>query len=682
LPNVFDLFGTISLDTRDFDGSIKHVSTQLNTADAQLDKVISTSNKLGDTSATVGRRYEKFSESIEAQKQKLIANALAFEKGDISAKQFGNTIVSVDRQVAGLNSRLKDAAARATELGETGGTHFQNQIGGAIAKQHSLINLQAARPLQGLGPVLQGLGARQYGLDETLINILIVAARETGILKVAQEGVATATTIAAVEEAKLYKASELAAIYAKETAVGAEATAAATTEASTATTLLGSTLATVGGVLVLAVSSIAAAYKLTSDIRAEAEKRLQTELAIEGAINRQYEAYAKFKKELVDAADKRQSDSFLKNAGIGQLQFRLENEQNAYESEAKSMFAAIEAARQQNIALGLTGNVATSNVNSAVPAGYKDRQDARQSAIKDLQAQIAQLKASNTQSSSDFVKGVQGRQVELFKQGVKDQEKAAKDASEAQKKAAEAAKKLAEALERAGSEVVHVFSQTTDNPFSKILEQRAAAVLQLRDAFKDIGLPDIHRRLKGMINEQTERSTVGQRISTNLSILGLQEGYEQFSRGTTDSNAVSFYKQALANPNLRGDLRQQYTRDLGYVQSDEFHKKLKDQVAAVYEGGKGGPQDVIDKQLLGLAQNLKPEQLDRGEQKTFADAFLREIKHKAVEEKEAKERDKEMGEILKKLSAGSLNTVTFKDESNSVKSITSATPAATANRYH
>src|SRR3954468_6651305 len=100
MPSVFDLFGTISLDTRAFDGSIKHVSTQLNTADAQLDKVISTSNKLGDTSATVTRRYEKFGESIEAQKQKLIANALAFEKGDISAKQFGNTIVSVDRQIA------------------------------------------------------------------------------------------------------------------------------------------------------------------------------------------------------------------------------------------------------------------------------------------------------------------------------------------------------------------------------------------------------------------------------------------------------------------------------------------------------------------------------------------------------------------------------------------------------
>jgi hypothetical protein len=334
---------------------------------------------------------------------------------------------------------------------------------------------------------------------------------------------------------------------------------------------------------------------------------------------------------------------------------------------------------------GLTGNARSDYVNQATPAGFNEAQKALKDEIVKLANAIVGLKPSVQDYKNKYPYGVAAQFEQdtagFGKNSLKYKEAQQKAQDDAQKKAAEAAKKLAEALEKAGGEVVRVFGQTTDNPFSKILEQRAAAVLQLRAAFKDVGRAR-YTEPTARDDKRADGALYGrQRISTNLSILGLQEGYEQFSRGTTDSSAVSFYKQALANPNLRGDLRQQYTRDLGYVQSDEFHKKLKDQVAAVYEGGKGGPQDVIDKQLLGLAQNLKPEQLDRGEQKTFADAFLREIKHKAVEEKEAKERDKEMGEILKKLSAGSLNTVTFKDESNSVKSITSATPSATADRY-
>jgi hypothetical protein len=269
MPSVFDLFGTISLDTRNFENSVRQVESRLKNADAQLDKTISTSNRLGDTSATVGRRYEKLSEGIETQRQRLIANALAYEKGDISAKKFGNTIVSVDKQVASLNSRLKDAAARATELGETGGTHFQNQIGGAIEKQHSLINLNAARPLQGLGPVLQGLGLRQYGLDETLINIMIVAAREAGILKVAQEGTAAATVAAAAAETEFAAAAKAGAVAQAEVAAESEATAAAAAETVASVTLFGVGLLPLAAVAAAILATYFGMKKAGEDIRVD-----------------------------------------------------------------------------------------------------------------------------------------------------------------------------------------------------------------------------------------------------------------------------------------------------------------------------------------------------------------------------------------------------------------------------
>src|SRR5690348_9895968 len=154
MPSIFALSGELGLKSDSLEAGLKRVDARLKTTDANLATVIATSHRLGDTSATAARRYEKLGEGIAAPRQRPIDNALAFERDEISAKKFGSVLVSVERQKASLNSRLKDAAARATELGETNLTHFQNQIKGAVdasEKGHSLINLNAARPLQGLG---------------------------------------------------------------------------------------------------------------------------------------------------------------------------------------------------------------------------------------------------------------------------------------------------------------------------------------------------------------------------------------------------------------------------------------------------------------------------------------------------------------------------------------------------
>jgi hypothetical protein len=497
------------------EAGLKVADARLEKTDALLDKVIATSNRLGDTSATVGRRYEKFGEGIEAQRQRLVANALAFEKGDISAKKFGSVIESVDKQVGSLNSRLKDALARAKELDDTGLSHFQNQIKGAVDKSHSLIDLNAARPLQGLGPVLQGLGARQFGLDETILNILIVAARELGVIKTATletaaaaatiktatEGTATAAAAiraatvetaaatAAIETATLETAANTAAIKTTqietaaaseaaaaaeikfnkaaanaaaitgfirgstvETAVATEATAASSalaataetqlgvaaasaassqalvaaeseataasmTEASGVTTVFGASLAAVGTALVAGVVSILAAKKLSEDILATAEKRLKLEESITGALNKQNLAAQEFQDRLKNEQGGRDFNRFLKNSGNFELGFARDNLQRKYDNDLK----------QSRAEIAQLGNLATAFGPGKVGNEYAAQAQAeavqaleRQKELKDQISQIdADLDERKQRSSTDFIAGIQKRQLDAQKEADK-----------------------------------------------------------------------------------------------------------------------------------------------------------------------------------------------------------------------------------------------------------------------
>jgi hypothetical protein len=71
MSSVFTLFGELKADTGAFERSLKAAETRLKSTDAALDKTIAASNRLGDTIATVGRRYEKLGEGISLQNRSL-----------------------------------------------------------------------------------------------------------------------------------------------------------------------------------------------------------------------------------------------------------------------------------------------------------------------------------------------------------------------------------------------------------------------------------------------------------------------------------------------------------------------------------------------------------------------------------------------------------------------------------
>lgn len=110
---------------------MKAADDRLKSVDQALDRTIAASNKLGDTSATVARRYDKLNDGLRLQRQRLTEAGAAYQAGTINARQFATIVTSVGTQTASLSGRIKDANARIAELGEQGLTHFQQLIKGA-----------------------------------------------------------------------------------------------------------------------------------------------------------------------------------------------------------------------------------------------------------------------------------------------------------------------------------------------------------------------------------------------------------------------------------------------------------------------------------------------------------------------------------------------------------------------
>jgi hypothetical protein len=389
----------------------------------EVSKTEAASNKLGDTSATVGRRYEKLNEQIDFQRVRLNQASAAYAAGEINARKYGSTVASVETQIRSLTSRLADANARVRELDAKGLTHFQQLIRGAIptsgnfistgaqsyrlspriegfaaaaeAKGHGggLFDIERSRPFMGAGPIINAAGLRQYGVDETIGNVLVVAARESGLIKTNAEGASVAThaiadsmrifsrdsVVAAAAagaistgEAATASAAGAAAVSqtefaasATEAAVATEATAvsettvksaaesaaafeaafaASATEASVATEATAASITVAGVALVplvatLAVATVAitAAYEFSKRLREEAEKRLKVEESIEAAINGQFLKQKQFQDQLRDQAHDLPFDHFVKDGDTGNLVQRRNSLQKDIDQSYKSV---------------------------------------------------------------------------------------------------------------------------------------------------------------------------------------------------------------------------------------------------------------------------------------------------------------------------------------------------------
>lgn len=655
MPSILDLFGTLEIKgAESSDRSLKGVLDRARDADVQLNKVIATSNKLGDTSATVARRYEKLGEGVGKATRLLVENALAFERGEITEKKYQATIESVSRSLEGLTSRIKDAAARATELNETGLTHFQNQIQGAVASTNTLNglfgNLTRFQKQQlgfQLNDIISGLAS---GQSPTQILFQqggqIVQVFQQG--KLAQEGLTVATKAAVVAETELVAVSQL-----NNTTVAASvnqmlAYRKETEGAAAATGILNTSLVSIGAVLAAGVVTILTAKKISEDILKGAQDRLKTEEAIAGAFNKQYQIATDLKAVLTDIAEKGQTDRFLKGfdnspAGVSSLRNYQAQLQTQLDANLRDVAIASGQRTSEADRLGLTGEVRAKYIEEAIPPGFKEANQKLAEQIKAAASQVESLKTSQPTSREWYENAIKQQQ-DYWKSTSEAAEQAQKKNEDAAKKAKEAADRAAEAVNRAVGGALQVFASTTDNPFSKLITGQASGYKALQDAFKDVGRPDIQSQLRGLIDESSNRALAGLRIQNALSVLDLTSLADKFKRGTNDTDSIAFYKQALSNPNLSAGDKSFYSQTLDYLQTSEFQDKIDKQISAIRRSGKGSPEE-ISKSLAALGSTLDPTKLSDQENRTFAQAFRDEAARKANEESEAKKRD----EIFRRL---------------------------------
>lgn len=704
MPSILDLFGELDLKNDSFNRKLKSSVDQMQAADSQLNKVISSSNKLGDTSATVARRYEKLSQGIALQNTRLIESTQAFQSGDIGAKKYAQTLASVETQTRSLASRIADAKARVQELNETNLTHFQQQIAGAVDKSHSLINLNAARPLQGLGPVLQGLGARQFGLDETILNILIVAAREAGIIKVAQEGTAVASAAAAAAETEFAAASRAAATSQGIVAAETEATAAA---AAQQTTIFGVGLAklgAIGAILAIAAGDYYLIKNRVEAINAENEKRLKDETAIAAAINEQANAAGRLAERVKGEQAKRDFDRVL--IGPYNLDQIRSNLQSAHDTEAKELAAKIYAKTAELDKAGIKpGAYYTAELNKLIPQGFNQLQKEREDKISELAAKIDEQKNSGPTSIEWYTAAIQ-KQQDLTKQT--DQ-----IAEQEQKKALENAKALAEQYgkeETAALQNKFKVQGALLNLHLKTIGATQATALsattRLHAAEIDAQIASTRKYFNAIISNSKDSTERARSESEKRIAIANLEAQKQIEAIQKVAQLQSLYSGRFAANLQIGDLRydakqfrQGYLDEKGTV-SEELQRKLNAILSGVpsirvpvgtVSGGNGpagflfqtilgignlSPEDqqALDKQIIEATRGLDPADLTRGQRSLAA----------AAREREADRLRDEQKAILTELAAAirSGNIVKIVNEApDSAKVTKNPTPADVNNRY-
>lgn len=121
MPNAFELFGEIKVDTSRVQRSLHDLDTRLNRTEKSIADTEKRAASLGRTTATSARQFEKMTDSVRANRDRMNQALSAYEKGQISQSRLASVLRQTDARVTSLNSRLKDHAARLTDIqGKTG----------------------------------------------------------------------------------------------------------------------------------------------------------------------------------------------------------------------------------------------------------------------------------------------------------------------------------------------------------------------------------------------------------------------------------------------------------------------------------------------------------------------------------------------------------------------------------
>ena len=113
---VFTLFGELKADTGAFKNSLRDAEARLKATERAIEQTEAKAKKIGMTSATTARSFEKMNEKVAETRAKLQQTSAAFERGEVSGKKMTSAMQLADKATTNLTSRLKDQNARLSDM--------------------------------------------------------------------------------------------------------------------------------------------------------------------------------------------------------------------------------------------------------------------------------------------------------------------------------------------------------------------------------------------------------------------------------------------------------------------------------------------------------------------------------------------------------------------------------------
>lgn len=684
MASAFDLIAEINLESRAFQSSLRNVASKLDATDKSLDGVISKSNKLGDTSATVARRLDKLNEGITAQRNRLLDNAVAFQKGEITAQKFSSVVTSVDKNVASLNSRLKDAKARLQELDETKLTHFQQQIQGAVNPQTTDVFKRLSSYQKGQLAMQGGDIFTQLASGTSPFQVLVQQGPQIAQIfamgRSGTEGMATA-------EAAFAASAQTSAIAQAEVATSSAATAVSMEGAAASSTILGASVVSLGAILAAGLVTILAVWKATKDIEESAQARLKYEQLVTGEFNKQNILVAELAKKRAEAANERAFNQFASTAPpelIQQSRDQLLAQYNtalAKSNEIARRQSAVDSVVQADSQGKFFGQyripqsaIDTQTKLTAERATAQEEVQKYYDKIIALDAALEQSNQRRADKDVEFTRLAERTKFEL-------QSEANKRAFEEQKKLEEHKKKLidesikkakefAEQVKRAGELATSIFASTSDNPFTKIFLDGENAVNKMLEATKGLG-SELQNTLRSLIVNQTAVKSFAQSLTNALNASNLRNEAGMFASGEGADEAVKRRARMYqyANYSSSGARAADWQKNLKRAENELFQENIQRQMAAV-----GAVADVsrlseaqvaeLDRKIIAITQGVDPSKLTRSQQQSAANARLREADRLEADKEEDKAIRKQLVEVLKQLNGNKALQIDINDPAN------------------
>ncbi len=441
--------------------------------------------------------------------------------------------------------------------------------------------------------------------------------------------------------------------------------------------------------------AIAATWKITGDIRKEAERRLKVEEMIAGAMNRQilsskqaFEDYKKFREE---TAKDRRFSAFLEDGSVDDL---------------KNRRASLE--RIQN--LNLSTNTSTLPVleNGKVVQKPNEEFERRKQEITALDAQIEALQKKSASSNSVFnqsfglIQKEQEAALRLEEKRIEAEKKRIADIEKAREKVKE--------LEKAYLSVFDSLYQKTgaNNPFVVVFSEGDKALQMMRESLRGLP-PELQAVAVQMQQKLSANALFGARLDNNLGILDLRQDAANF-RNPFDSKKQTRDQQKYIADFLRNNpnyLNLNHGKSEDFIKQDilsrgeysgafdtperRLNKSLEEQYKLIY--GRGFQNEdqkaAADRKFIALTSGVNPLDLNSGLREKAAqiresEAIRRENfekenlsiqKEKLAVEKQVAENTKKLIELAKSGGKEAVEII-LKNETNGAASAVISSPTA------